>query len=168
MFYRWLWRRSWAAYPQGASPTSNPQVWNYVADANHVDKEDSGMLRIDQHFSDKTTAYLRYSADEADYTIPTGALNALAKTGTKLCMVEPLHVFSPSFAKRSQIRHQPEHLSRANLSSIPFTLGVSNLSPLTGSSTTDGDGTTFSYLDDMTWVKARHILKFGVETRRII
>jgi hypothetical protein len=38
---------------------------------------------------------------------------------------------------------------------------------LTGNSTTDGHGTTFSYVDDLTWVKARHILKFGVQVRRI-
>ena len=87
-----------AAYPKGSSPTSNPQVWNYVAGGNQVDNEDSGMIRIDRRFSDKTTAFLRYSADEADYAIPAGVLNVLAKTGTRLKngVVELLHVFSPS------------------------------------------------------------------------
>jgi len=158
-----------SAYPKGTSPTSNPQVWNYVAGANQVDNEDSGMIRMDQHFSEKTTAFLRYSADEAAYAIPTGALNVVATTDTRLKngVVELLHVFSPSLLNEARFGINQDIYHTANLSSTPVTLSVSNLSPLTGRSTTDGDGTTFSYIDDLTWVKARHILKFGVEIRRI-
>jgi hypothetical protein len=158
-----------AAYPRGTSPTSNQQVWNYVAGANQVDNEDSGMIRIDRHFSDKTTAFLRYSADEADYAIPTGALNVLAKTDTRLKngVVELLHVFSASLLNEARFGINQDIYHTANVSSVPFTVSVSNMSSLTGSSTTDGDGTTFSYIDDVTWVKARHILKAGVEIRRI-
>ncbi len=136
-----------AAYPKGTSPTSNPQVWNYVAGANQVDNEDSGMLRIDHRFSDKTTAFLRYSADEAGYAIPTGALNVLAKTDTKLQngVVELLHIFSPSLLNEARFGINQDIYHTANLSSVPFTVSVSNLSSLTGNSTTDGDGTTFSY-----------------------
>ncbi len=158
-----------SAYPRGTSPTSNPQVWNYVAGASQVDNEDSGMLRLDHHFSDKTTAFLRYNADEADYAIPTGALNVLANTDTKLQngVVELLHVFSPSLMNEARFGVNQDIYHTANLSPVAFTVNVSNLSSLTGNSTTDGDGTTFSYVDDVTWVRARHILKLGVEIRRI-
>jgi hypothetical protein len=158
-----------AAYPKGVSPTSNPQVWKYVAGGNQVDNEDSGMVRIDRHFSDKTTAFLRFSADEADYAVPTGALNVLSATDTKLKngVVELLHVFSPTFLNDTRFGVNQDIYHTANLSSVPFTVSVSNLSALTGNSTTDGDGTTFSYVDDATWVKGRHILKAGVEIRRI-
>jgi hypothetical protein len=158
-----------AAYPKGISPTSNPQVWKYVAGANQVDNEDSGMLRIDRHFSDKTTAFLRYNADEAAYRIPTGALSILAATDTQLenGVVELLHVFSPTLMNEARFGINQDIYHTANVSPVPFTVSVSNLSSLTGNSTTDGHGTTFSYIDDMTWVKARHIVKFGVEIRRI-
>lgn len=158
-----------SAYPRGTSPTSNPQVWNYVAGASQVDNEDSGMFRIDQHFSDRTTAYLRYNADEAVYSIPTGALDVLAGTDTKLQngVAELLHVFSPDLMTEAKFGVNQDIYHTANISSVPFAVNVSNLSPLTASSTTDGDGTTFSYVDDTTWVKNRHILKFGVEIRRI-
>ena len=158
-----------AAYPKGVSPTSNPQVWNYVAGANQVDNEDSGMVRVDHHFTDRTTAFLRYSADEAVYSIPTGALNVLAKTDTKLKngVVELLHVFSPALVNEAKFGVNQDIYHTANLSSVPFGVSVANLSSLTAGSTTDGSGTTFSYVDDATWVKGRHILKFGVEVRRI-
>lgn len=158
-----------AAFPKGTTPTSNPEVWNYVAGAKQVDNEDSGMFRVDHRFSEKTTAFLRYNADEADYAIPTGALNVLSDTDTKLQngVAELLHVFSPALINQARFGINQDIYHTANISPVPFTVSVSNLSSLTGNSTTDGDGTTFSYVDDVTWVKARHIVKFGVDIRRI-
>lgn len=158
-----------AAFPAGTSPTSNPQVWNYVSGAKQVDNEDSGMIRIDRRFTDRTTAFLRYNADEAVYAIPTGALNVLAKTDTKLQngVVELLHVFSPTLVGEAKFGVNQDIYHTANLSSVPFSVSVSNLSGLTAGSTTDGQGTTFSYRDDMTWEKGRHVIKFGEEIRRI-
>ncbi len=159
----------YAAYPQGSSPTSNPQVWNYVAGANQVDNEDSGMIRVDRRFTSRTTAFLRYNADEAAYSIPSGALNVLANTDTKLSngVVELFHVFSPTLINEAKFGFNQDIYHTANVSSVPYSVTVSNLSSLTAGSTTDGDGTTFSYSDDMTWVKAQHVIKFGVMLRRI-
>ncbi len=158
-----------SAYPQGTSPTSNSQVWNYVAGANQVDNENSGMIRIDQRFTDRTTAFVRYSADEAVYSIPTGALNALSNTDAKLKngIVELLHVFSPTLVDEAKFGVNQTISHTANISGVPFSVSVSNLSSLTGASTTDVAGTTFSYVDDLSWIKGRHALKFGVEIRRI-
>ena len=159
-----------SAYPAGTSSTSNPQVWNYVAGANQVDNEDSGMIRIDQHFTDRTTAFLRYSADEAVYSIPTGALNALADTDTKLKngIMELLHVFSPSLVNEAKFGVNQVISHTANISGLPFySVSVSNLSSLTGGSTADTHSATFSYIDDLSWMKGRHVLKFGVAIRRI-
>ena len=36
-----------------------------------IDNEDSGMIRLDYHFSDKTTAFVRFNSDEALETTPT-------------------------------------------------------------------------------------------------
>ena len=66
------------AYRPGTSPTSQPNVWNYVALGRQIDNEDSGMIRLDYHLSDRTTAFVRFNSDEAVQTIPTGQL--IAKT----------------------------------------------------------------------------------------
>jgi hypothetical protein len=75
-----------------------------VALTNQVDNEDSGMVRIDQHFSQATTGFVRFSRDEADYTIPTGSLNARQETDTKLLngMAELLHVSSPALLNEAK------------------------------------------------------------------
>src|ERR1700722_20185469 len=63
-----------AAFPAGTSPTSNASVWQYDAPGRQVDNEDSGMIRLDHYFSERTTAFVRFNSDEAIETIPTGQL----------------------------------------------------------------------------------------------
>ena len=117
-----------SAYPHGTSPkTAN--VWNYDTEANAVDNEDSGMIRIDQHFSDRTTAFARFNMDHAANALPTGALNVTSNANTvfRNGVVELLHVFTPSlvndakFGVNQQIYHtvnvsrQPLHRERLRL-----------------------------------------------------
>ncbi len=71
------------AFPAGTSPTSNPSVWNYDEPGRQVDNEDSGMVRVDHYFSDRTTAFVRFNADEAVETIPTAQLTAQQRIDTK-------------------------------------------------------------------------------------
>src|SRR3984885_368955 len=61
-----------SAYPLGTSPTSKPNVWNYVAQGRQIDNEDSGMIRVDKHFSDRTPGFLRFNSDEAVKQCPPG------------------------------------------------------------------------------------------------
>ncbi len=64
-------------------PTSNPSVWQYNAPGRQVDNEDSGMIRLDHYFSERTTAFVRFNSDEAIETIPTGQLTAKTEYDTK-------------------------------------------------------------------------------------
>jgi hypothetical protein len=111
-------------------------VLNYVAGANQVDNENSGMIRIDHHFRIRLRAFVRYSADEAGYAIPTGAL-AIAKCligdryQAQNGVVDLLHVFSPSLLNDARFGTNQDIYDRAILSSVPYTVSVSNLSSLT-------------------------------------
>lgn len=60
------------AFPLGTSPTSNPDVENFASEGTQVVNENSGMLRIDQHLSEKTTAFVRFNYDRAVNTQPLG------------------------------------------------------------------------------------------------
>ena len=101
------------AYPAGTSPTSNPSVWNYDAPGRQIDNEDSGMIRFDHYFSDRTTAFVRFNADEAVETIPTGQLTAKTLYDTKFNngVVALSHVFTPVADQRNKIRSKSNHLS---------------------------------------------------------
>ena len=155
------------AYPAGTAPTSNSSVWQYEAQGRQVNNEDSGMIRIDHYFSGRTTAFVRFNADEAVQTIPTGQLTATALTDTKFNngVVELSHVFSPSLINEVKFGVNQTIYHTANRSPVPFGVAASGFSSLTGYSTTDYPSKTFDLIDDLAWAKGRHLLKFGFETR---
>jgi hypothetical protein len=157
-----------SGYPRGTSPlTAN--VWNYNVEANSVDNEDSGMARLDAHFSDRTTAFVRFNIDHAANAVPTGPLNVTANADTDFRngVVDLLHVFTPSLVNDAKFGFNQELYHTENVSESPFTVSVSGFSALAGNSTTDNAAKTFSNLDDLTWVKGKHILKAGYEIRWI-
>src|SRR5580692_10112470 len=159
-----------AAFPAGTSPTSTASVWNYIAPGRQVDNEDSGMIRLDHYFSDRTTAFLRFNADEAVETIPTGQLTASQLIDTKFNngVVALSHVFAASLMNEIKFGVNQTIYHTANLSPVPFGVSVSGFSALTGASTTDYPSKSFDLIDDLSWAKGKHVIKFGFETRWIL
>jgi hypothetical protein len=158
------------AYPAGTSPTANPNVWQYNAPGRQVDNEDSGMVRLDHYFSDRTTAFVRFNSDEAVESIPSGQLIVKTLYDTKFNngVVALSHVFSPSLTNEVKFGINQTIYHTANLSPVPIGVAVSGFSSLTGASTTDYPSKTFDLIDDFSWAKGKHILKFGFETRWIL
>ncbi len=159
-----------SAYPLGTSPSSNPNVWNYVAPGRQVDNEDSGMIRVDEHFSDRTTAFLRFNSDEAVEHTPTGQLAAQTEIDTKFNngVAELMHVFTPTLVNDVKFGVNQTLYHTANLSPVPFGVSVSGFSSLTGASTTDYPSKSFDLIDDLAWSKGKHTLKFGFEIRWVL
>jgi hypothetical protein len=159
-----------AAYPAGTSPTSTPNVLNYNAPGRQVDNEDSGMIRLDHYFSDRTTAFVRFNADEAVETIPTGQLTAKQLIDTKFNngVVALSHVFTPALIDEVKFGVNQTIYHTATLSPVPFGVAVSGFSSLSGASTTDYPSKSFDLIDDVSWAKGRHVIKFGFETRWIL
>ncbi len=158
------------AFPAGTSPTSTPGVWNYHAVGRQVDNEDSGMVRLDHYFSDRTTAFVRFNADEAVESVPSG--NLIVKTGydTKFNngVVSLSHVFAPSLINDLKFGVNQTIYHTASISPLPFGVSVSGFSTLAGASTTDYPSKSFDLIDNLSWAKGRHVLKFGYETRWIL
>ncbi|HTR38385.1 MAG TPA: carboxypeptidase regulatory-like domain-containing protein [Bryobacteraceae bacterium] len=158
------------AYPAGTAPTSNPNVWQYVAPGRQIDNEDSGMIRFDEYFSSRTTAFVRFNSDEAVETIPTGQLNARTQYDTKYNngVVALTSVASPTLVNEVKFGINQTIYHTANLSPVPFGFNIAGLSSLTGASTTDYPSKSFDLIDDVLWVKGNHTLKFGFEIRWIL
>jgi hypothetical protein len=156
------------AYPAGTSPTAQPNVWNYVALGRQIDNEDSGMIRLDYRFSDRTTSFVRFNSDEAVETIPTGQLIARTQYDTKFNngVFEVLHVFSPVLVSEFKFGINQDFYHSGTLSPSPYTFSVSGFSSLSGSTTSDNPSKAISLLDDVSWSKGNHTLKFGFEFKR--
>lgn len=155
------------AFPAGTSPTSNPNVWNYQAVGRQIDNEDSGMIRLDYHLSDKTTSFIRYSSDQAYSTSPTGNLTALTLYDTKANsgVFELLHVFDPTLVNEFKFGINQNFYHSGTVSPLPYTVSVSGFSSFAGDTTSDNPSKSISFLDDWSWLKGNHTLKFGVEIK---
>ena len=156
------------AFPAGTSPTSQPNAWNYVALGRQIDNEDSGMIRLDYRFSESTTSFVRFNSDEAVETIPAGQLIARTQYDTKFNngVFEVLHVFSPMSVNEFKFGINQDFYHSATLSPTPYTIGVSGFSSLAGSTTSDNPSKTISLIEDVSWSKGDHTLKFGFEFKR--
>ena len=53
------------------------QVAEFIGSGHQLDHEDSAMLRLDQHFSAKDSAYLRFNFDAALSDVPLAARRQL-------------------------------------------------------------------------------------------
>jgi len=92
------------AYLAGTMPTTNPNVWQYRAPGRQVDNKDSGMVRLDHYFSNRTTGFLRFNVDEAVESIPTGQLTAKTLQDTKFNngVASVSHVFTPALINETK------------------------------------------------------------------
>ena len=157
------------AYPAGTSATSNPDVWNYQGLGRQVDNEDSGMIRLDYHYSDRTTAFVRFNSDEAVETTPAGQLIAKTLWDTKFNngVFELLHVFSPKVVNELKFGIDQVFCHSGTLSPLAYTFSVSGFSSLAGTSGSDYPSKSISFLDDLSWQRGNHTLKFGVEIKPV-
>ena len=133
------------------------------------------MMRLDQHFSAKTTAFVRFNIDRAVNTQP------LASSGNYLAdlqqltsapvngAIELLHVFSPTLVNEFKFgfNRGTADTTDINQTGIPYAVSVSGFTTLNNNRISIGVGNSFSEIDNLTWVKGRHTIKAGVEIRRI-
>jgi hypothetical protein len=156
------------AYPMGQTPVDDitDQLTKVATDTV---REDSGMYRFDYRFNDRTTAYFRFNIDDAYIDNPSDAMgthDVIPHRPTNY-VLQMLHTFSPTTVNEVKFG-----INRANYHA--WTYGTAPIAaspgPFDGVSDTALDtevGTTFGYIDNLTTVRGRHTLKFGVDIRRI-
>jgi hypothetical protein len=163
------------AYPQGQTPTSDPDVNEFTSEGKQRVFENSAMVRLDQHFSPATTAFLRFNIDRAVNTQP------LASSGNYLLdrqqltsapvngAIELLRIFSPTLVNEFKFgfNRGTADTFDINQTGIPYAISVSGFTSLNNNKVNTGVGNSFSEIDNLTWVKGRHTVKAGVEIRRI-
>ena len=163
------------AYPQGQTPTSDPRINEFTSEGRQNVFENSGMIRLDQHFSAATTAFVRFNFDRAVNTQPLASSGFYLLDLQQLTSspvngeIELMHVFSPSLVNEFKFGYNRSTANTydINQTGIPYVVAVSGFTNLNNDRVSIGAGNSFSYIDNLTWVKGRHTLKAGVEIRRI-
>ena len=163
------------AYPQGQTPTGNPDINEFTSEGRQNVFENSAMVRLDQHLSAATTAFVRFNFDRAVNTQP------LATSGNYLLdlqqltsapvngAIELMRISSPTLVNEFKFgfNRSTANTYDINQTGIPYAVSVSGFTSLNNDKVSIGAGNSFSYIDNLTWVKDRHTLKAGVEIRRI-
>jgi Carboxypeptidase regulatory-like domain/TonB dependent receptor len=140
--------------------------------------ENSAMLRLDQHFTANTTAFMRFNYDRSVNTQPfasSAATDLQQRVSTPVNgALELLHIFNPNLVNEAKFGFNRATSNTYNLNetgiiyqiTIATGPGPGFISPNTNEDSIYA-GNSFSWLDNLTWIHGRHTLKFGGEIRRI-
>ena len=171
------------AYPTAGpkaivSPTSDPDIDVLTCACTQVANESSAMLRLDQHFTGNTTAFMRFNYDRSVDTQPasTSATNLEQRVSTPVNgAVELLHVFSPTLTNQSEFgfNRSTDNTYYSSGTGLPYQIAISSADagPGFGDLNYDYDtiyvGNTFAGIDNLTWLHGRNTFKFGGEVRYV-
>ncbi len=164
------------AYPHsGLVNASDPNIAVFASEGTQVVNENSGMIRLDQRFSQKTTAFVRFNIDRAVNTQPLASAGQYLVDKQQLTSapvnggIELLHLFSSNLINEAKFgfNRGTAVTTDINHTGIPYTVSVSGLTTLNNNRISKGIGNSFSVIDNLTWIRGRHTLKTGVEIRRV-
>ena len=156
------------AYPMGQTP--NDSVSDVLTKvASDTIREDAGMFRFDYRFNDTNTAFVRYNVDNAYIDSPTDAMggrNVVPHVPTNL-VLQYQRMISPSTINEVKFGLNRANYHNWGYGTSPVALNVPGFDSVSDTSLDTEVGTSFSYIDNLSLVRGRHNLKFGVDIRRI-
>ncbi len=163
------------AFPSGQANTGDPNVSQFTSEGSQAVNENSAMVRLDQHFSQKTTAFLRFNFDRAANTQPLASSGQYLEDLQQLTSapvnggLELMHIFSPSLMNEVTLgfNRSTANTIDINQTGLPYAVSVAGFTTLNNNRISIGAGNTFSEIDNLTWTRSRHTLKAGVEIRRV-
>ena len=158
-------------WPTGQTPVINNSITDQYTSAgvNSV-REDSGTVRLDHRFTDRTTMYVRYNIDDALIHRPfdnVGAIETEPIRPSNLA-VQLTHIFSPNILNevkagmnRSAFHHPVTGSAPVAVSSVP------GFDDLNDNQLDLEVGTTISGIDNLTVIRGRHTFKMGADIERV-
>jgi carboxypeptidase family protein len=132
--------------------------------------EDTALIRIDHKFSDKTTLYGRAQRDIALSDTPNGALfDKVAIINHPANYFLALqHIFTSNLFNEGKVYVNRSPFHNPNTSILPYSVKMPfGIEGLNNDNADIEVGTTFGFIDNLTWTHSRHTFKMGMEIRRI-
>jgi hypothetical protein len=157
-----------ALFPQGTARTSNADIDDWAGTEKVTNDENAGLFRVDHRFSAKTSLFVRYNFDKADLVNPndTGSTTNYIRPANFTMQLQ--RIFGPTVVTETKFGYNQSN--RLSLRTGPFgqQISISGFTPITGPQETTENGSTYSVVSDIGWVRGRHNVKFGGELRRIL
>ena len=163
-----------------ANDPGDPNYANYdllTCSCTQTVNENSAMLRLDHHFSAKTTGFMRFNYDRSVNTQPVSdaATDLQQRVTTPVNgVLELLHIFSPNLTNEAKFGYNRATSNTYNSSDTGSVYQIAiSTGPGPGFGAQNYDynsiyvGNTFSGIDNLTWLHGRQTIKVGVEIRRV-
>jgi hypothetical protein len=159
------------AFPAGNTrQAGDPTTDLFIGLSPQRASEDSGMIRVDHRITDSTTAFFRINVDESVTDTPLGNLrdrnvaDARPISGV-LALNETL-----STTTLNEVRLGFNQVNFRSLQSTPllYSLKVTGFTTVSSAKTKEEDDTSAAAIDNLTFIRGRHIVKTGVEARRVL
>lgn len=158
------------AFPLGTvSQASDPTTDRFIGTSAQSADETSGMVRFDHRFSSNTAAFLRVNVDESVTGTPLGNLRdrTIADARPINGVFTVTHAFSPSILNEAHLGFNQVAYRSSQITPLPYSLRVTGFTAVSSSRTREEDDTSAAAIDNVAFSHGRHIIKTGVEVRRV-
>jgi carboxypeptidase family protein len=160
------------------SPLDNPLTGSEAGDAEKfttaaptIVHEDTWLVRIDHKFTDKTTLYGRAQRDISLVSAPNGNNVALDKVRTinhpANYFLALQHSFAHNLFNEAKVYINRAPFQNPQASVLSYAVNSNNFVGLNNDQADIEVGTTYGFMDNLTWTHGRHALKAGMEIRRV-
>ncbi|MFN0169770.1 MAG: TonB-dependent receptor domain-containing protein [Bryobacteraceae bacterium] len=157
------------AYPVGSAPGPNANVDRLLATTPERRNEHSGMIRVDQRLNDKHSLFFRTAISDALIsTIRNGLLetrDSYIRPGNVTAQWQ--QIWTPTVINEVKLGFNRSALTRYDVGLIPQGVSIPGFSSTQPTTYIIEKPSTYSIVDNMSWLKGRHTLKLGGEIRRI-
>ena len=158
-------------FPDAAfTPGSDTDSDQFTHPTPSIIHEDTALVRIDHRFSDRTTLYGRAQRDILHSDQPISPLfdvqNIVNHPANYFLALQ--HVFGANLFNEAKvyINRSPYHNPQASV--LPYAVNTnSNFTSINNNTADIEVGTTFGFIDNLTWTRGRHTFKTGMEIRRV-
>ncbi len=162
------------SYPIGNRPLS-ANTSQYVSTGSISNSENSGLIRVDHRFSDRTSLFARYNLDAASLSSPSGALldKALTEARPMNGVLTLSHILSPTIFNVIQLGVNRIHAVNTtdsyffDTTKIFNSVSIPGFTKLNQASNAVKSPTSYTIKDDFTWTRGPHTLQAGVEIKDI-
>jgi hypothetical protein len=156
-------------YPVGNVPGANADVDRLVVETPEKRNEYSGMARVDHRINDKHSLFFRFAMSDAFISqVRNGLLE------TRDSFIRPTNVttqwqqvWSTTLVNETKLGFNRSALTRNDVGRIPEGVAIPGFTSTQATTGIIEKPSTYSIVNNLSWVRGRHTLKFGGEVRRI-
>jgi hypothetical protein len=156
-------------YPVGNAPGANANTDRLIAETPERRDEHSGMARIDHRVNDKHSLFFRFAMSDALISVIRNGL-----LETRDSFIRPTNVttqwqqvWSATMLNEVKLGFNRSALTRNDVGRIPEGVAIPGFTSTQPTTFIIEKPSTYSIVDNFSWIRGRHTLKFGGEIRRI-